>query len=373
MLLGYTMDGFKSFKNYTEVDLKKTQYQVLENTNVTNGVLKGCMFVGGNASGKTNAIDAIWMLLVMLFPRQDVRFDRFPCIFSDTGRFENTYTFLIDGSEICYKLRYQKNDNLLLEHLYVDSNLVLDRVGSNAHSELTETKEYSDIPSDSLFLRELWFNTKFRGHEVLQHWFEFLRNSKYINTQMHIISGVGMFKNFTLEQYLQNNGVDELNHFFEECGFGHSVIYRPEFAIKDKELSGLYLKKNGITQEFSFMIESLGNKTLLNILPSYLSVIKNGGMLICDEFSSALHNDLEELLVKYFMKNAKNAQMFIVSHSTNLLTSRLFRPDQLYAVNFDSNGSNLVRFSSEQPRTGQNYEKMYLGGVFSGLPRYNEN
>ena len=64
--------------------------------------------------------------------------------------------------------------------------------------------------------------------------------------------------------------------------------------------------------------------------------------------------------------------MMIVSHSTNLLSSSLFRPDQLYAVNFDSEGSNLVRFSSEQPRTSQNYEKMYLGGVFSGLPRYNE-
>ena len=79
-----------------------------------------------------------------------------------------------------------------------------------------------------------------------------------------------------------------------------------------------------------------------------------------------------ELLVKYFMKHAKQAQMFIVSHSTNLLTSALFRPDQLYAVNFDEDGSNVVRFSSEQPRTGQNFEKMYLGGVFSGLPKYNE-
>ncbi|MBE6935857.1 MAG: ATP-binding protein, partial [Ruminococcaceae bacterium] len=117
---------------------------------------------------------------------------------------------------------------------------------------------------------------------------------------------------------------------------------------------------------------SLGNKHLMNILPAYLSVVKNGGMLICDEFSSGLHNDLEELLIKYFMKYARQAQIFIVSHSTNLLTSRLFRPDQLYAVNFDKEGSNVVKFSSEQPRTGQNYEKMYLGGVFSGLPRYNE-
>ena len=119
-------------------------------------------------------------------------------------------------------------------------------------------------------------------------------------------------------------------------------------------------------------IESLGNKHLMNILPSYLSVVKNSGMLICDEFSSGLHNDLEELLIKYFMRHSQNSQIFIVSHSTNLLSSSLLRPDQLYAVNFDCNGTNIVRFSSEQPRTGQNYEKMYLGGVFSGLPKYNE-
>lgn len=30
MLQYYTMDGFKSFKHNTEVDLKKTQYQTLE-------------------------------------------------------------------------------------------------------------------------------------------------------------------------------------------------------------------------------------------------------------------------------------------------------------------------------------------------------
>ena len=114
-------------------------------------------------------------------------------------------------------------------------------------------------------------------------------------------------------------------------------------------------------------IESLGNKILVQFLPMYLSVIRHGGMLICDEFSSGLHNDLEELLIRYFMKHAGQAQIFIVSHSTNLLSSSLFRPDQLYAVNFDQEGSNIVRFSS-----AQNYEKMYLGGVFSGIPQYKD-
>jgi hypothetical protein len=41
-------------------------------------------------------------------------------------------------------------------------------------------------------------------------------------------------------------------------------------------------------------------------------------------------------------------------------------------VNFNKEGSNIVRFSVEQPRAGQNLEKMYLGGVFSGLPNFKE-
>ena len=58
MLQSVSVEGFKSFKKYAEVDLKKTQYQILEKTNVNDGILKGCMFVGGNASGKTNFIEA---------------------------------------------------------------------------------------------------------------------------------------------------------------------------------------------------------------------------------------------------------------------------------------------------------------------------
>jgi hypothetical protein len=46
------------------------------------------------------------------------------------------------------------------------------------------------------------------------------------------------------------------------------------------------------------------------------------------------------------------------------------RPDQLYTVEFDSNGSKIKRFSDEKPREAQNIEKMYLGGVFGGLPQY---
>ena len=94
MLQSVSVEGFKSFKNYAEVDLKKTQYQSLEKTNVKDGILKGCMFVGGNASGKTNFIEALLFLLRILFSKREVNWDKYLCMFSESDKFENIYQFL---------------------------------------------------------------------------------------------------------------------------------------------------------------------------------------------------------------------------------------------------------------------------------------
>ena len=70
---------------------------------------------------------------------------------------------------------------------------------------------------------------------------------------------------------------------------------------------------------------------------------------------------LEEL-IKYFPINIYN-----------LLNNTILRPDQIYSVTFDGkNGSVVKRFSSEMPRESQNVEKMYLNGIFNGMPRYNK-
>ena len=73
------------------------------------------------------------------------------------------------------------------------------------------------------------------------------------------------------------------------------------------------------------------------------------------------------------MEKSKESQMLFVSHSTNLLSNSILRPDQEYSVEFHHNeGSSIKRFSAEQPRSAQNIEKMYVSGVFGGLPEYNE-
>jgi hypothetical protein len=141
------------------------------------------------------------------------------------------------------------------------------------------------------------------------------------------------------------------------------------FFGEDKHI---FMKRNGINEPFPLEMESTGTQNLLNLLPAFFHCTHKGGLLILDEFSSGFHNDLEKLLIRYFMKYSTNAQMLFVTHSTNLLSSSLLRPDQLYTVEFGEEGSRIKRFSDERPREAHNMEKMYLGGVFGGLPRYED-
>ena len=341
MLERYSAANFKSFKTRTEFDFTATDYPALQETNTANGVLKGGLFVGGNASGKTNAVEAIQFLLETLCSSDKMDRSQLFCLFSKSVVMDFDYRFRIDEHSIRYRLCYQKRKDNFIEELWLDDEMMLERDGPDAESKLSDRKIFDQIPTDSVFLRDIWFNTGFRGHEVLQKWFTFLRNSVYIDLFLQRI------RVYDTAQAKLNAGSDS---------------------------SGLYLVRDEIRMNkgIPMQYESLGNIVLTNLLPSYLRVIERGGMLIMDEFSSGLHNDLERLLIQYFMERSGEAQIFLVSHSTNLLSSGLFRPDQLYAVNFDENGSNVVRFSERKPRVSQNLEKMYLAGMFSGMPHYRD-
>ena len=67
MLTKITLDNFKSFKNKATIDLAKTNYTILPQNVADNGVLKGCIFVGANASGKSTIILGVKLLLDFLF------------------------------------------------------------------------------------------------------------------------------------------------------------------------------------------------------------------------------------------------------------------------------------------------------------------
>lgn len=383
MITKLIMKNFKSFKNETIVDLTKTKYEVLGDTNAAdNGILKGLMFVGANASGKSNVILAIRLLLDLLFMEREINQGFLNCLLSKETEFSLDYYFLIDNEEIRYLFKNDIDKKNIYERLYVGGVLKLERMGLTAKTYLDDSKEITygkdDLDEETLSLRKIYFDSsRFAGNEVLRKWYDFLKNSIYFNAFEKQVISYGKV-DYRIFSYLKEFGAEKLNTFFDAYNFDQSVEYTNESKGKNiiiktqsDDVKELFFKRKGLNVPIPFDEESLGNRTLLNMLPSYLQFFSNNGMLLIDEFSSGFHNDLEKLLISNFMMLSKYSQMIFVSHSTNLLSTTLLRPDQIYSVNFDGeNGSKLKRFSVEQPRFAQNIEKMYLSGVFDGLPNY---
>lgn len=377
MLTQITFDNFLSFKEKTTIDVSMTGYKILNNTNVYNDTLKGALFVGSNASGKTNVIRALKLLLDLLFAEKIIDVSIYKCLFSKENSFRLEYDFQLSNDKINYFIEYDVVKKSFIEKLRVNGHKLLNRIGNNGESDITDNKLYTDIDQNSLLLREIYFNTKFRNYNILKQWFEFLLNSVFLDGYREIVFTPGKYK-LELEDYLESQGVEMINQFFEKFNFNQRVEYSEKSSgnitsIESSKEKYIFFKRKGVGEPIPFPLESLGNQKLLRLLPAFFHVVQNGGMLIIDEFSSGLHNFLEELLIKYFMKNSTNSQLFLVSHSTNLLSNALLRPDQIYAVDFKGiSGSKVKRFSTEQPRVAQNTEKMYMSGVFGGIPQFND-
>ena len=386
MLKKVVLRNFKSFKNETEIDFSKTNYNFLQQNVNKDGILKGCIFVGANASGKSNVILSIKLLLDFLFKDRNIRLGLLKTNLRTDESFSLSYTFVIYVHEVLYDVEINPSKSFIEENLFVDSKLMMQRMGTSAKSFIVNENGVSydeeDVDKETLFLRTLFFNTKFTSNKTLKLWMEFLQNSVYINAfERNIVSYGKDYKELELISYLKGNGLSKINTFFEEYNFEQNIEYANQPAGNnaavvlpgDESEKNIYFMRKGVELPVPFTEESLGNQNLLRMLPTFLHVISRNGMLLIDEFSSGFHNYLETLLVRYFMEKSENSQMIFVSHSTNLLSNSLLRPDQEYAVEFNGKeGSTVTRFSTEQPRLAQNIEKMYVSGVFGGLPQYEE-
>ena len=296
MLLKVKLNNFKSFKNLTELDFNATNYKILNDTNVYNNeILKGAIFVGGNATGKTNIILALRVLLDMLFSDKIINLGKYKCVFSEEVLLELGYEFNIEENNIKYNIFYDVKGKVLVEKLYLNDDLVLDRIGNNAQSKITESKYHTDLDNDVLLLRTIYFNTKFSNYNILKKWFEFLSNSVYLDASQRIISNSD--KKIVLNKYLENEGTNEINEFFKEYKFNQQIEYSNQsignfvtLKLNDQSTKEIFFKRDCINEPIPYEWESLGNRNLINMLPAFFKVVKNGGMLIIDEFSSAFHN-----------------------------------------------------------------------------------
>ncbi|MEM6770592.1 MAG: AAA family ATPase, partial [Bacteroidota bacterium] len=110
-------------------------------------------------------------------------------------------------------------------------------------------------------------------------------------------------------------------------------------------------------------------------LASFLiDTLKNGGILVIDEFEANLHPHLSEAIVdlfQYRQTNPGGGQLIVATHDTNLLQPSLLRRDQITFVEKDSRGASEVYDLSdiEGVRESSPYEKHYTSGKYGSVPQ----
>lgn len=375
MLVKLTMKNFRCFVEETTIDLNATGYEILSNTNKTkDDILKGAVFIGGNASGKTTIILALRFLLELLVWQTNLQLVLYKSFYSDIKeRMELEYEFNIKGTKITYRVETD-NIKILKEILIQDGKTILSRINDSAeYIDKNNNKiTIENIQNNQSAIRKVYFDTRFIDNEILKMWYDFLYNSVYIDQSEKVVITGNLDK--ANKTYFENNGKDEVNKFLKDINYNQVIDYVSEYKNKTMKFNfqdgkEVVLIREDMKTALPINMESEGNRTLIEVLPQILQATRNNCMLIIDEFSSALHNFLEEKMVKYFMENSNESQMFIVSHSTNLLTNTILRPDQIYTVDYiKAKGSKINRVSDSKPREAQNLEKMYLSGVFNGIP-----
>jgi len=129
-----------------------------------------------------------------------------------------------------------------------------------------------------------------------------------------------------------------------------------------------------------FEAESLGTIRMFSFLGPWFDTLRNGGILIIDDFGMSLHTKLSIEFLKLFSEVANTedcAQLIITTHDTNILRKDLLRRDQIWFTEKNEQGVSdlysLVEYKINQTTSVRNdasFSKDYLLGKYGAVPYF---
>ncbi|HYW20302.1 MAG TPA: ATP-binding protein [Nodularia sp. (in: cyanobacteria)] len=118
--------------------------------------------------------------------------------------------------------------------------------------------------------------------------------------------------------------------------------------------------------------ESEGTQKIFSIAGILVDTLKNGNILIFDEFDARLHPLISKAIVEIFNSqetNYNNAQLIFMTHDTNLLSNKLFRRDQIWFTEKTKYGATDLYSLVEYPiKNDASFESDYIKGKYGAIP-----
>ncbi len=188
------------------------------------------------------------------------------------------------------------------------------------------------------------------------------------------------FDSVPLEESFRN----DLNEKIEEgkyidfgSGNEHFVLTRADGEVVAKKLVAFHPRPDGTDAKFEFHQESDGSRRVIDLLPAFLGEPPFGSnrVYVIDELDRSLHPLLTRKLIEIYLDDCSaqsRAQLLFTTHDVSLMDQGLFRRDEMWVTEKNSEGnSDIFSFSDYKGiRYDRDIRKSYLQGRLGGVPRF---
>ena len=407
MLLEYKCKNHKSIKEEITFSLLASKdtfnEQYLYDFNDIK-VLKSSVIYGANGSGKSNFIDSI--LFMKLLVENSIKLQ--------LGQGINTVPHKLNGKEIesTYSIQFVKDgiryaygfsiQQMLVkeEYLYYFPKgrqaKIFDRYemkfeeGSKFKGKFYTCKDilkpnrlllscaanFTSVKEVELCYRFFTEDLIIYSNDNQENWMHYSLSQFYSNPNVKKVV-LMMIKELGID-------INDISIYIEESDV--PKISLPDFLsdeFKNKLMSERAQKITATVVYPNFEVdlfseESKGIQKLFAFLCPFIDIITKGKVLICDELESSLHESLVYSIIKAFLssKGKMNSQIIFTTHDTSLLSLDLFRRDQIWFTELKPEDRSTELYSLSEIkniRKDENYGKGYISGRYGAIPMLNDN
>ena len=412
MLIQFSVKNFMSFKEKVIFSMeagKENEHKENVVDILNEKILKTTALYGANASGKTNFVNAFTAAILMIRKSNTRQLgeklgEMIPFAFDEQTKnkpCEFEFTFIANGSKYIYGFSADR-DKVYEEYLYQYLTAKPTRI-----FERTNVNEYKFLQSDESKLNTLKTqNTENKlflstattwNYEKTQNpflWFakQIDTYSGGLNLNEYSIDAYSKDENKNLKKFtlkLLKQADIEIKDYSVEVretetepnvmlvfnGENLSPVAQKRTDVRIKTFHEIKDEKGKMKKyELNYLNESLGTQVLFSFAPILKDVFENGKTIVVDELERSLHHSLVEMIIKFFNDpeiNKGNAQLIFNTHDTNLLSLNLFRRDQIWFAekNSEKGTTDLYPLDDFSVRKAENIQKGYLNGRYGAIPR----
>ena len=366
-------------------------------------ISKSIGLYGANASGKTNALRALWSVRMLVgssyklgegesIPWYD------PCIFykgaDGSGcRFEIEFTVPIDGTEtrFLYKLEFDAKE-IIFESLSSfakgrEAVLFTRKRGDDKDAVSFGASMRGGDRKVAFFKNQAYLSVAGRNPAApafIRSIYRYFKNGMTqirLNQRGHLLYNPRFVESQQLVRFVDLGITDmtvrkaDMNESSVSFPAEMPVDIRERFFDRiSKRYYFTHTAADGASGEIELSEESDGTQRLFQLLPDIVETLVRGGVYIIDEIECGMHPFMAEAIVKLFNDSSVNhgqAQLIFTTHNSNLLSPNLMRRDQIWfveKVNGCSRFYSLDDFDKKIVTPSSPFAKWYLEGRFGAVP-----